>query len=155
MKKNITIICVSFYLISSQLLGQFNNWANYTYNFGVTSIAEENDYLWIGTEALGLIKFNKITEEINFFDKTNSGLLDYHINSIAVDDLGIKWIGTSMGLFKFDDKNWMNYNISNSSIASNQIMKIILTNNNKYIATDNGLVIFDNEKFSEIGRAHV
>ena len=50
----------------------------------------------IGTSS-GLVKQNKLTNDRTFYLKTNSGLPDNNIESIAVDSLGNVWLGTFTG----------------------------------------------------------
>ena len=40
-----------------------NNWLNYPRGEVMTSIAEEGNYLWIGTFSTGLVKFSKDSGE--------------------------------------------------------------------------------------------
>ncbi len=56
------------------------------------------------------------------FQTFNSEIQSNLLTSIAVDFNGIKWIGSSdIGLIKFDESNFVNFNTSNSGIPSNQI----------------------------------
>jgi hypothetical protein len=43
---------------------------------------------------LGLIKFNKLTGEKEFFQRLNSGLPDNNVQSVTIDSKGKKWIAT-------------------------------------------------------------
>lgn len=95
---------------------------------------------------------NIIHQEI--FSKTRDKEYDYvfftnigtnQVTDISIDNLNNKWIASSQnGLSKFDNYNWTNYNISNSSIPSNSINCIATdANNNVWIATNQGLTKFN------------
>lgn len=83
------------------------------------------------------------------YNKNNSGLPDNFINHIAIENGGIKWIGTGAGgLAKFDDISWTVYNTSNSLIPTDNILYIGIDNNNKkWICTDAGIAVFDNHNW--------
>ena len=95
---------------------------------------------------------NIIHQEI--FSETRNKEYDYvfftnigtnQVTDISIDNLNNKWIASSQnGLSKFDNYNWTNYNISNSSIPSNSINCIATdANNNIWIATNQGLTKFN------------
>lgn len=100
-------------------------WVQYTYGEHVTALAEEGDFLWIGTST-GLVRFDKSTGERTAYNYFNSGLPSYWVNTIAVDTEGTKWIGTNAGLTSFDGVNWTTYNTSNSGINDNNVECIVI-----------------------------
>lgn len=51
------------------------------------------------------------------YTTSNSSILNNSVESIAIDVLGNKWIGTVSGVSKFDGSNWTNYTPSNSGIG--------------------------------------
>ena len=78
------------------------------------------------------------------YDTSNSGLPKNNINAIAIDASGNKWIGTNVGLAKFDGVTWTVYTTSNSGLPSNYINAIAIDNSgNKWIGTSFGLAKFD------------
>ncbi|MBZ0199282.1 MAG: PEGA domain-containing protein, partial [Ignavibacteriaceae bacterium] len=79
------------------------------------------------------------------FTTANSGIPTNELTSLAVDNNGIKWMGTwGLGLISFDEKEWKLFDISNSSICSNYINKIVLApDNSLWIGTDMGMSIFN------------
>lgn len=113
-------------------------------NYGITSIAIDNSgTIWIGLlEEGGLVKFDGINW--TRYDSYNSGLPGSYVNSIAIDSIGNKWIGTSYGMAKFDGINWtayypINYGMSSNTIRSLAIDKI----GNKWIGIGDYLAKFD------------
>jgi ligand-binding sensor domain-containing protein len=76
---------------------------------------------------------------------SNSDIQSNLLTSIVVDINAIKWIGSSdIGLIKFDEYNFSNFNTSNSGIPSNQINCLAVSNSNDlWIGTPSGLAIFN------------
>ena len=140
------ILVIVFLLNIYSYTQQVNNpqWVNYTHSETVYSIAEEGNFLWIGTYG-GLVKLDKTNLQKTFFNKGNSYLPSNHITSIAIDDSGYKWICTYNGLVKFKDDNWTIYNHTNSEIPNSILTSIIIDSFGiKWIGTyDSGLVSFD------------
>jgi ligand-binding sensor domain-containing protein len=61
----------------------------------IRCLADEGDYLWVGTVGGGLVKLNKSTGEFIVYDKWNSKLPSITmLRAIAIDGQGNKWIGT-------------------------------------------------------------
>ena len=79
------------------------------------------------------------------FQTSNSEIQSNLLTSIVVDLNGIKWIGSSdIGLIKFDENNFTNFNSSNSGIPSNQINCLSASSSNDiWIGTPLGLAIFN------------
>lgn len=82
---------------------------------------------------------------------------DEHVLTANVDSSGILWVGTSVGLLKFDGTTWTNYNESNSDIAGNYISSIAIGNGDTlFMGAYNtftwpyygGLSVFDGENFT-------
>lgn len=147
MKNKIIHLLILFQIsFFSQLFSQNPEWLNYTFGNDVTSIADEENYLWIGTTG-GFVRLEKTTNEIVFFNKTNSGLPLNKISKVTVDQNGNKWIGTwGGGLAKFDNQTWMVYNSLNSNLPEDEIIEVVVDKNNiKWIATENYLISFDGE----------
>ncbi|MFC2130683.1 two-component regulator propeller domain-containing protein [Bacteroidota bacterium] len=149
MKLSITNITLFIIFIFSDNHGLFaeETWLQYTYVGYVSSIAEEADYIWIGTEGGGLVQMNKITNEKTFYNTSNSSLPDNDVWSIAIESNGEKWMGTDGGLAKFDGKNWTIYDPSNSGLPGSDVRSIAIDDNgNKWIGTSmDGLAKFDGE----------
>jgi len=107
MKHSCTAIV--FLLVTICLVAQTPNWLNYTYGEYISCIAEEGNFLWVGTNG-GLVKLNKFNGNPVFYNKANSGLADNTVSAIAIDSQNNKWIGTNQGLCKFDGTVWQTYN---------------------------------------------
>ncbi len=83
-------------ILTSNLFSQNPEWINYTAGNEIFSLAEEGNYIWVGTRG-GLVKLDKITGQAQFFNSAN-GLPTNWVYSIAIDQQGNKWIGTWGGL---------------------------------------------------------
>ena len=118
------MILFYFLLMSSIVSAQNPEWVNYTNGDHILSIAEEGDVIWIGTNG-GLVRIDRITENVFFYNKGNSGLPDLVVRSIAIDSEGNKWIGTfTGGLIRYDGDNWTIYNTLNSDLPDNFVYAI-------------------------------
>jgi ligand-binding sensor domain-containing protein len=124
----------------------------------IAALAEEGNYLWIGggggfdkvmggsldIVGGGIAKLNKVTGEMVFYKKRNSGLPSDIIIAITIDGQGNKWIGTCGGLVKFDGINWKVYNKANSGLPSDTVVAITIDKQgNKWMGTLRGLAKFD------------
>ncbi len=142
------IILFVFILLTQNLFAQNPEWINYTSGNSITSTAFEGDYIWVGTEG-GLVKVNNTTGETVFYNKIISGLPDNMVNTIAIDAVGNKWIGTNGGLAKFDGINWFVYNASNSGLPGNRVNSVVIdSNGNKWNGTIGGLAKFDDTNWT-------
>jgi len=134
-------------IVINPSLSQTQEWIVYNANGkDINCLAQEGNYLWVGTDGGGLVKLNKSTGEFIVYDKWNSKLPDNWINAIAIDEQGNKWIGTwKKGLAKFDGINWTVYNTSNSGLPNNYVNAIAIDGQgNKWIGTyGGGLAKFD------------
>jgi len=106
MKWNLKIVAFVFLLVlvGASLQAQRYNFKTYNVNEGlaqaqVTTICQDDQgYLWIGTLAGGITKF----DGINFINYTiKDGLSSNSINNIFKDRNGDIWIGTRDGLNKY------------------------------------------------------
>jgi len=79
------------------------------------------------------------------FQTFNSGIQSNLLTSIAVDNRGIKWIGTSNnGIIRFNEKEFTNFTTANSTIPSNIVKYVTVDKLNRvWVCTDNGIGIFN------------
>ncbi|MBQ3422647.1 MAG: hypothetical protein IJH34_13540 [Romboutsia sp.] len=112
---------------------------------------KDKNILWLGGQGVGLIKYHKKNGVIKKYMKDSSNnnlLINDHINCMAFDDFGNLWIGTNIGLSKFNIKEdkFTSYTTSDG-LTNNFINSILLDNdNNLWISTNKGLNKFDIEK---------
>ncbi|PIP76684.1 MAG: hypothetical protein COW85_12920, partial [Ignavibacteria bacterium CG22_combo_CG10-13_8_21_14_all_37_15] len=104
-------------------------WENYVDSKPITSLADEGNNLWVGTTG-GLIKLDKSSGEKTLYNKGINGFPDNYINTITIDSVGNKWIGTKNGgVGKFDGTKWISYNTTNSALPNNNVTSIKIDKN--------------------------
>lgn len=136
-----------------------NTWSNwqlnmfYSDNVQDLAIDPASNHLWtaigtfyvMGNPIHGTIaSFNG--SSWNFFTRSFFGLPNNNsFRSVAVDNNGIKWIGTiNNGLIRFDGSNFTIFNTSNSMVPSNNIYDLEIAPDGKlWVGTDFGLGKFD------------
>ncbi len=144
MQRRLHLFIALIQVLISTGLTQDPEWINYNYGGAVTALAEEGDYMWVGTTG-GLVKIDQATGETDFYDPINSDLPHSHVTQVVVDEAGLKWIGTEVGgLASFDGTSWVVYNQVNSGLLNNTILDIAIdSNGTKWIGSYwGGLVSF-------------
>jgi len=109
------------------LFAQYPDWINYTDGQSVHALADNGNELWIGTGG-GLVKLDKTTDSITFYNHANSGLPSNWVRALAIDGSNI-WVGTCGGLAKFDGTNWTVYKTSNSGLPCNNVLTLAIDDN--------------------------
>ncbi|MDD5529624.1 MAG: two-component regulator propeller domain-containing protein [bacterium] len=134
-----------FSVIAGNCFAQYAGWTNYTNAKYAQAIADSGNELWIGTYTSGIIKMNKTTGEMTFYNHANSGLPDNEVWALVIEGTtGDIWIGTYSGLAKFDGTNWTVFNTSNSGLPHNEVRALAIEGNNIWIGTyGGGLAKFD------------
>ncbi|WP_232829130.1 type IX secretion system anionic LPS delivery protein PorZ [Aureibaculum luteum] len=126
-----------------------------------TLAVDRNNRIWIGTKKGLVVYFNagsvfddaiydasSIVVDDDGIAKKLLG--DQSVSSIAIDGADNKWFGTDtggvLGTNSSGQETLFNFNKNNSPIPSNKIIKIKVDNSNGkvFIATDKGLVAFNN-----------
>ena len=145
--KFILLIIISLFNFS-QLFAQ-EEWMNFTYGEFVTALADDGDYLWIGTNG-GLVQFDKQTEKMTYYNMANV-LPSNLIYSIAIDSSHNLWVGTGRGLTRFDGNNWYTFNKENSDLPSNSITAIAVDSaNTLYMGSDKWFTTYDGQNWKSI-----
>ncbi len=104
----LTLVAGLYNLCSAQPVG----WTNYTFVKTVWALAQDDEYVWIGTSD-ALAKFNKNTGDKEFFDTSNSGLTSNHVKCLVKNKAGDICIGLGGffnlygGLIKYSSGNWI------------------------------------------------
>lgn len=116
MKKLVYILLV----FALPCYAQNPEWINLTNGDQVSAIVSSGNDLWIGTDG-GLVKLNKTTEELTFYNRANANLPDNHMRTLAIDSAGYLWIGTQYsGIGKFDGSTCQVFNTKNSHLPHDQ-----------------------------------
>ena len=106
--------------------------------------SNDKDILWLGGGLVGgLIKFNKKSGvEKRYVKYINRDLKNYgSVNSIKGDSIGNLWIGTDVGLVKFNiDTEEFHYYTEKDGLIDNYIYSLLIDNDeNIWMATDKGI----------------
>ncbi|CAN5542706.1 hypothetical protein BH11BAC1_BH11BAC1_10260 [soil metagenome] len=126
-----------------KLKAQNPAWMNFTNGDVITDIAEYGNILYIATSG-GLVKYNKVTTQTEFFNKANSGLPRNEISAMDIEANGNLWIITEAGISKYDGSNWILYDTTNSNLPNQFINDLAVEQNGvKWIASFYGLISFD------------
>jgi ligand-binding sensor domain-containing protein len=122
-------------------MAQYPNWKNYTDGGYISDICRQGDLMWIGTLG-GLVRINTLTDETTFFNKTNSGIPDNRVSSIAIDSTGKVWVGTYYGIGVYDGTNWVSYDTGNSILPVSAIWELYISpQNDIWIGTFYGYIL--------------
>lgn len=101
--------------------------------------------LWIGTDDMGLLRFNSMTSEIVTFDKDNSKLPSNRILSIYVDHKETVWIGTTNGLCSLDSRS-TEFNLYNNLKIDGSVELIYETSDKRlWLITQSAIYALDNK----------
>ena len=138
------------------------NWESYNigtgfYHYPQELIYNNSETFWIINDKNkfgGVTLFDINTKEKYHLTVSNNKLKSNNINSVAIDKNNYVWIGSDQGLFYYnyssldDIKKINSYlipNDGNTNIFQNINIKDILIDysNNKWIATDQGIFVFD------------
>lgn len=107
--------------------------------FNNIEIMKKNIYTLLLSMVIGGASFAQ-----NFTNFTVSdGLADPIVNSIAIDNNGIKWFGTRNGISKLEGTVWTNYS-ETDGLVDNDVTSIAIDNQgNKWFGTHEGLSVFN------------
>lgn len=148
---------VSFFRMLSVLVGllfvflgnaqaQRPLWRTFEVGDTINRIADDNDYIWVGTRNTGLIKLRKTTGQRAIFGKT-FGLRSLYINDLQLDDGGIVWAATQRGLAIIGGFETEAFDTANSPIQHNDIRALELTPTSVWLGTWGGLASYDGESW--------
>lgn len=129
---------------------QAQEWLNFTNSSQIYDIAQDGEFLWIGTNG-GLVQFNRLTnEKVAHYLHVDSGLPANKVRSVAVDQNGVVWVGTyTDGLAAFDGTTWSHYTYDNSPIPYHNIWDLAVDSSNRlWIGTGNGLAVLDDGEWT-------
>lgn len=112
---------------------------------------KNKDIIWLGGIDIGLVKYHKqkgVLERYISNTSNKNSLINNYINCMTFDSLGNLWIGTNIGLSKFDvdTKKFTSYTTA-EGLTNNFINSILIDNNDDiWISTNKGLNKFDIKK---------
>ena len=112
---------------------------------------KDENIFWLGGNNIGLVKFHKEKGVIKNYKNNPSddnSLINNYINCMTFDDLGNLWIGSNIGLSKFNLKTEKFTSYTTAEGLTNNFINSILIDDsgNLWISTNKGLNKFDVEK---------
>lgn len=112
---------------------------------------EDENILWLGGSGTGLVKYHKkrgVIKQYTHDSLNRDSLINNDINCMIFDKFENLWIGTNIGLSKFNIKtNKFTSYTTAEGLTNNFINSILLDDdNNLWISTNKGLNKFDIEK---------
>lgn len=112
---------------------------------------KDKNILWLGGIDTGLVKYDKkkgVIEQYKKESNDSNSLINDYINCMTFDNSGNLWIGTNIGLSKFEiESNKFTSYTTSQGLTNNFINSILIDdNNNLWISTNRGLNKFDSEK---------
>jgi hypothetical protein len=95
----------------------------------------------------GGLKISSVVSGTKLLSTYNSEIVSNKINCSFYDTLSRIWIGSDKGLMQMSHDNskfsFVNWNISNSSISSDNVYDISVFGDNVALATDNGISVYN------------
>ncbi len=107
------------------------NWEEFEHDFDLVKqiYVDYDNSKWLcgskdyGNDIGGIAKFDG--QDFTYFTTGNSTILSDYVCSIAIDDNGVKWVGTEkIGLISDNDSEWSVINAGNSKVPACQILAI-------------------------------
>ena len=139
-------IAAAVFLFPTVAGSQSAGWTTFTSGADVPSLADAGDHLWVGGG--GVTRLNKATGEMVRYT-ANSGLPDNRVRPLVVDPQGNLWVGTEVGLARFDGENWEVFNTGNSGLPDNGVSSLVFdSQGDLWVGTWRGrLARFDGESW--------
>jgi ligand-binding sensor domain-containing protein len=90
-------------LLSVHAFSQYDNWKNYTNANSIRFIIPDNEYVWLGGDGTGLIRYLSLTrfnqnDEWTDYNLDNSPLITRGLYDLYSKD-NVMWIATDSGLY--------------------------------------------------------
>ncbi|GEM_PF-5679350 len=130
-------------LFAQIVIAQTNTWVSYQDITDVHEIAEEDGWLWIGTNG-GVVHYNLADGRKEYFNKANSGLIFDNVEAVYIDRQGNKWFCTFDGVSRFDGTNWVSFDKDNMGISRDWVHDAVQdAAGNMWFATRAGITKYD------------
>jgi len=141
-------VSVTSISLSSGSFAQEYVWDQFFCDSHIQALTTENDLIWIGLYRNGIVKYNYVTSEKEYFNSSNLPITLAWIQDIIIDKNGFKWIASN-GVVKYDGNTWLKYTPDNSGLMSDQVYALAIDAlNNLWIGTYyGGLTKFDGQNW--------
>lgn len=139
----IFVAAILLFALIFESYSQNNCWELYQRIRFIYSATYYNGNLWVCHER-GLSSINTETYEITHYNKFTTNVIPDNVYSVTYDIYGNLWIGTlSIGLIKYDFKNWTIYDKTKYYYLGNRILKVQGDRGgNVYISSSRGLSLY-------------
>ena len=110
----------------------------------IEDIAEDGDYMWIGTDGDGVKRFHMASGTWTTFDYSTGLLMnDVNNNSLKVDERYV-WVGTRRGLSRYDKitESWTNFT-KRDALADDRVFAVVADDRYVWCGTSEGLSRYD------------
>ena len=104
-------------------------WANYSYANDVEALASRGHLLWAGTGG-GALRWDLREGSYTKYTPAD-GLVDPHVNDIAVDNQGRAWVGHDRGLSVCDETACTTYDKHNSGIPGGMVYFVFVASDGR------------------------
>jgi ligand-binding sensor domain-containing protein len=142
----------SLFTLNTQT-GDLTKWLEKTPGAPINAQAlfvDSSNTLWLGASGKGLISFNKQSQTFDYYN-TSHGLLSGNILAIVEDDHRNLWLGTPVGLSRFnlDSKTFTNFDQSDGLRFAKIREGTAIKMDNGFIAmgSSGGIVMFNPQGF--------
>ena len=126
-------------------------------SFLQTIVQDQSGKLWIASEGRGLLLYDPADSSVIRFnpESEDCSIPSWRVNDIVISEPGVLWLGTDIGLVRFDSHNCRVklYN-SNNDLHSDFIASVLIDDNDDiWVSTNSGISRFDRttERFSNFG----
>ncbi len=149
--KTYRLLFIGILLLALPFISTASNadWITLTNGDNVTSIVEDNTNRWIATKG-GLVKMDKATKAMTYYNRLNSELPSNSIETLVIDEAtGDLWIGTyDQGVVRFDGADWEIFNADNSGLDHNDVYTMQFDDDgNLWLGQFNNLTVYDGTDF--------
>lgn len=113
---------------------EFPDLADSLYFATITAIqCRGNNEVWVGTNAVGLLRLTDGRWSSITAENTNKGLPGDIINDIVVDRSNVVWVATDSGIGRFDGSSWQGLTVrtTNGELPENQVTAVAVDSFNQ------------------------
>lgn len=113
---------------------EFPDLADSLYFATITAIqCRGNHEVWVGTNAVGLLRLTDGRWSSITAENTNKGLPGDIINDIVVDRSNVVWVATDSGIGRFDANSWQGLTVqtTNGKLPENQVTAVAVDSFNQ------------------------
>ncbi len=122
--EKLLIVAIFCLLLPDTIFTQTQEWTLYSKVEHISSFCEYQNCFWVGTD-VGLVKYDETLNNIEYYNKLNSGLPANAVSSLETDG-NYLWIATSRGLVRYDGDNWIVRDKTNSSLPYDRITSLTI-----------------------------